>query len=159
METTHKVQIGSISEGTLRTEDLLEAFAWELRYLAKTPSTSNASHIQLAWLAYEMLEADGMDDGMGDEREEEAAELVSELIDALQEYCPPFVYFGAHPGDGADFGFWPDWDALEEEMRYAEDTDDDDTKYLPDSSVLVEVNDHGNVTVFDMDGNVLWSVV
>ena len=177
METTHKVQIGSISEGTLRTEDLLEAFAWELRHLAKTPSTSNASHIQLAWLATEMLEADDMDD----ESEEDASAignsgaaiisqrvykrwlieqgLVSELVEALQEYCPPFVYFGAHPGDGADFGFWPDWDALEEEMRYAEDTDDDDTKYLPDSSVLVEVNDHGNVTVFDMDGNVLWSVV
>ena len=146
-----KVHIGSISTGTLRTEDLLEAFAAELDGLRGT----SRSHYQLVFDAQNRYY---LDDGR-DEREEEAAEIVNELIDALNEYAPPFCYFGALEGDGADFGFWPDVDALEEEMRYAEDTADADTKYLPDSNVLVQVSDHGNVMVMDMNHKELWSCV
>ena len=93
------------------------------------------------------------------ETTETAVWLVDNLEEALNEYCPPFIYFGTHPGDGADFGYWPDMDALEDALRYGEDTDDDETRYLPEDNVLVHVSDHGNVTVMDMDRQVLWSVV
>ena len=130
-----RVHIGSISTGTLRTEDLLEAFAAELDSIR---GTSKAHH----QLVFDAQNRYYLDDGR-DEREEEAGELVGELMDALNEFSPPFVYFGSHPGDGADFGYWPDAD----------------TKYLPDSNVLVQVSDHGNIVVMDMDRKELWSCV
>ena len=149
-----KVTIGSISTGTLRTEDLLEEFAAELNTLDRESKPRRWSA-----LIGEALDYIAMDDWTDDQMEQ-ARYIQEELFDALNEYCPPFVYFGSHPGDGADYGFWPDVDALEEEMRYTgEDTADADTKYLPDSNVLVQVSDHGNILVMDMDRRELWSCV
>jgi hypothetical protein len=87
--------------------------------------------------------------------------VVDHLMDALQETCPPFVYFGTLEGDGADFGFWVDMDGLNEALRDPEHTLIDGQLYaVPrDEEVLVQVSDHGNVTVMDMQRNVLWSVV
>ena len=44
--------------------------------------------------------------------EQDAAHNIGELIDLLNEDLPEGMYFGAHPGDGADYGYWmnPDED-------------------------------------------------
>jgi hypothetical protein len=128
-----KVTIGTVSEGTLRTEDLLEEFAGELHRLDK--DNTLLATVEKLWAAshdMEYRERDGWEYCLNcgnceDELDQLCSEasarisehadyLVQELTDALNSYCPPFVYFGTHPGDGADFGFWPDMDALHEAM-------------------------------------------
>lgn len=37
---------------------------------------------------------------------DDASYVLEELFDLLDELSPPDHYFGAHPGDGADFGWW-----------------------------------------------------
>jgi hypothetical protein len=151
--------LGTVSEGTLRTEDLLDAFSNTLAALARE-EPQNHAHLRLVSEAQtEFADAMSADDY------EQAGYVIGELEDALGEYCPPFIYFGAHPGDGADFGFWADADALDDALRYAEDTDDDDTKRIhacgcdDECGVLVQTSDHGNITVMDMKRNELWSMV
>lgn len=85
---------GSVSSGTLRTEDLAPAFIAELR----RHWPEKATELEAAW-----DRGEGAWDVVGDEPEQ----VVSELIDALNEVAPEGYYFGAHWGDGADFGWWP----------------------------------------------------
>ena len=140
-------QLGSISTGTLRTEDLLFDFALALR---EFEDKWNSEHEALYDQAKQhMAQAPS---------ESELNQTVSNLQDALQEYCPPFVYFGALEGDGADFGFWPDIETIQEIVNIAE-CDASQGISCPDDGVIVQVSDHGNVTVMDMERNVLWSVV
>lgn len=97
---------GTVSEGTLQTEDLLESFADALEWAVQ----DNAEH----WcgrqeqrdgflnLVENARECDG-----GEDSPHDPEELVEELTEALGYFAPAGYYFGAHPGDGADFGFWP----------------------------------------------------
>lgn len=41
--------------------------------------------------------------------------LWEELVPLLEEYVPDGMYFGAHPGDGSDYGFWRNEDEDEDE--------------------------------------------
>ena len=132
-------QLGSISTGTLRTQDLLEAFH----------STIAASGTPPA------LAEDGYIDGGARYSDGELLEVYTEQLESL---CPPFVYFGTLEGDGADFGFWPDIETIQEIVNIAE-CDASQGISCPDDGVIVQVSDHGNVTVMDMERNVLWSVV
>lgn len=141
----HKATIGSISHGTLRTVDLLDAFASELDMLesgrgdvaeARAVLTlHNAGWLQIA------------DSG-------EASELVQALQDALDEFAPSYCYFGTTEGDGSDFGFWPSLAAIEELPRVS---DPADVEGMGEDCVFV--NDHGNVTVYAADGSVIWDIV
>ena len=143
-------QLGSISSGTLRTLDLLEAFASEAEARCGDMATRAVS------TAHRYLDPDAVVD------DEQVQETLDELRFLLEDSCPPFVYFGTLPGDGADFGFWPDFDAIDESCarKHHRRTHNPDTGEitLEDEDVIVHVSDHGNVTVMDMERNVIWSV-
>jgi hypothetical protein len=82
------------------------------------------------------------------------------LFDALDAYAPAYFYFGAHPGDGADYGFWlsesfpDDFDGLKVS----------DTADVPKGHTgeVLHANDHGNMTLYAYSrgrGRELWAVV
>jgi len=143
-------QLGSISAGTLLIEDIFPAYLDQLDKLSPNSPLSKE-----VW-AY-------METGALLEEHENAWGIVEQIDLLLNELCPPFVYFGTLPGDGADFGFWPDMDKLNEELQWERDHYPDDSipdaLELEDYNVIVQVSDHGNVTVMDMERNILWSVV
>lgn len=85
----------SISHGTLRDVDLIPVFE-EILESAGAGFDRPASVDRL--LAGEELTESDWD--------EVSWYLNEDLFDLLNEIAPDGTYFGAHPGDGADFGFW-----------------------------------------------------
>ena len=159
METAN---IGSISTGTMRSEDLLDAFAFELEDLVQR----NAE----AWCSDDgRSQRDRYMSLIGQAREcdpdsDDADELVQELFDALGEFAPEYCYFGSHPGDGADYGFWPCED-FQQMMRDDGVMEVSDCADIPEDyrGLVMHVNDHGNATLYsvesDSQARELWSVV
>jgi hypothetical protein len=136
--------IGSISNGSMRAEDLIPVFADVLADLDKT--ATRKALVQEANL-------------IEDYDSEQADDVLSELFDALGEFAPPYFYFGGHPGDGADFGFW-----LGEDFQ--RDMKDDDVLMVDDlaeipagfEGAVALVTDHGNVSFGNATaGGVEWS--
>jgi hypothetical protein len=143
-----KPTLGSISHGTLRPEDLIPTFAAELERV-RDPDC----HADLSALC----------DDVDYDDDEEAGDILERLTDALSGYAPDYCYFGAHPGDGSDFGFWlcEDWQerAKEDDVLFVSDTSE-----IPDGydGMVCHVNDHGNATMYQWHGNAgieVWSVV
>ncbi len=90
----------TVISGTHRPQDLIPAF------LAELAGRNPAVHARVAldclgpdYVLDEPIPSDWWDS-------EAAAWLLQDLFDALNEVAPEGHYFGAHPGDGADFGFW-----------------------------------------------------
>ena len=129
---------GSISSGTMRPEDLLPCFAWELRNLAKRAGRVREFKTLLN-------ECDAIDFD-SDYAADTAEDLVNDLSDALQEFSPPYAYFGSHPGDGADYGFWIS-ETLDHDFEGLRVSD---TSEIPAgySGEILLVNDHGNMTLY-----------
>lgn len=82
-DTTFKWE-GTVSEGTLRAEDLLHTFARVAKDMCPD--------------AYKKW----AEQPAGDDSQE----YVVELMDMLDEHAPEGYFFGAHEGDPACFGFW-----------------------------------------------------
>ena len=99
---TRSIQVGTVIAGTLRTEDLLNAFTSEVEYLMA--GYLDQSIAKPYYDAKEILYKYETD--VTEVDESEALELVNELQDALNEYAPDGMYFGTLEGDGADFGWW-----------------------------------------------------
>ena len=146
MKKPYVATIGTISRGTLRAQDLLEAFADELNRLEEDHIHVLEANAVLQLLAAGWPIHHHMPDAMSD--------LVDALQDALSEHAPSYCYFGAHEGDGSDFGFWPSLDAIEDLPKVS---DPAEVEGMGEDCVFV--NDHGNVTVYGADGAVIWDFV
>jgi len=121
--TERRATIGTVSEGTLRSEDLIQAF------------TAECDALGIAWNPV-LLEC-----GLS-----EAIETLTEL---LEEAAPPYCYFGTLEGDGACFGFWLDHEALEEAQRVGFELDDG--RIVTDDGHIIEISDHGNVEIWKIE--------
>jgi hypothetical protein len=86
----------SVSTGTLREQDLIPAFEAVLE-------TAGVKYDRPACVN-KLL---GGGELSADEWEEVGLYVNEELFDRLNDIAPEGAYFGAHAGDGADFGFWP----------------------------------------------------
>ena len=158
MNESH-VQIGSVSHGTLRNEDLIPVFFDLLCDIDSKRAIKDFS------TDVDMFAENADEDGnYSDEDQEEISYVVEEMMDALDEYAPPYMYFGAHQGDGSDFGFWLDHDSIETAVQDRELLSFDDD--YPDDwfkGEWLHVNDHGNMTLYYAVGNgehkEIWSVV
>tara|TARA_B110000263_G_scaffold46425_1_gene38514 strand:- start:280 stop:762 length:483 start_codon:yes stop_codon:yes gene_type:complete len=156
-------QLGSISHGTLRTQDLLPVFLETFIALGGNVPADLECGSYIEYLNWPNPETTACDEDDKFWASEDAMWDMEALTDGLNNLCPPFVYFGTLEGDGSDFGFWPDMDSLNEELQWERDHWPDDSipdaLELEDYNVIVQVSDHGNVTVMDMDRNVIWAVV
>lgn len=84
---------GTVSHGTLRTEDLAFAFADKIhRILA---GSLEYTEIDLKYIRTFIDHPDRADEWD-----------LEMLLDTLNELAPEGYYFGAHPGNSSDFGFW-----------------------------------------------------
>ena len=155
-------KIGVLIEGTTKPGDLIEAFADELERLSKDEEDSRRrsdmgticsdarSHIY---------------QGPSDVQ----SEVIETLIDALDDYAPDFVTFGNAEGDGACWGFFPDWDRIEtcaadgDLVKLDHVPDDEETAELGIADHVLHVNDHGNATLYRVTENKdlveVWAVV
>lgn len=112
--TLKPADIGTVSNGTMRDVDLLLSFSNALNALRasnieflRQPEARDMSHavnsalaVSLDWQCknlYEMSEAD----------EDAICEFINMLFVTLDLFSPPGCYFGAHEGNGSDYGFWP----------------------------------------------------
>jgi len=108
MKLENKIELGSLIHATL-SEDLIPAFLFALEdYKHPKAFAFNSELIELGF-GHSMCGACGLgnreewpeafDDDM-------ASEIIGDMMDALNELAPDGYYFGAHEGDGSDFGFW-----------------------------------------------------
>jgi hypothetical protein len=147
--------LGSISWGTMREEDLIPKFEGYLQEFGVEVERPPA--------VTKLLDED--DGFLNDkEREEVSWYLNEDLWEAMDDLAPPYCSFGSHEGDGADYGFWVDWDALRDAIADGEvlqvEAGDEWPNPLPENvSYFLENNDHGNCALLDRDGNMIWDVV
>lgn len=159
--------IGSISHGTMREEDLIPDFTANLYHSAKVSKANGhfhtigdvaaktrKAHVALVRAIETRIESDGYYES------EDAGYDMESLFDALQAYAGPYFYFGAHPGDGSDYGYWlsedfqDDFDGLK-----VSDLSEVPNKYR--GEVLL-VNDHGNTSLYIKTSRAMsevWAVV
>jgi len=92
----------SLSHATMRPEDLIPVFIQFLK-----DNDICRKYTSIIEEGEEIIANEDWDS------EETSMYLNEDLWNALEgEYCPEGYYFGSHPGDGSDYGFWK----IEEEV-------------------------------------------
>jgi hypothetical protein len=105
----------------MRPEDLIPTFTTELLWNSRRKATvgdvsqtRKRDHARFAFETGKCIAGNCDHDHKGEYFSSEAADTDLEtLYDMLNEYAAPYCYFGSHPGDSADYGWWlsEDWDS------------------------------------------------
>lgn len=154
--------LGSVSDGSLRDEDLLEAFSDALEDLMmRNPGLSHKHRSGLADLVRDAREHLDVAEGNRDYAHGRAVQdILNDLVEALEGFVPPYCYFGFREVRGTDIGFWPCMDQILELPDVPDD--DENESFSVAARRLGEdckyVNDHGNVTVYGADGSVILEI-
>ena len=119
----HLNPFGTVIHGTMRTEDLVPTLLDTLKGIDRTAWRQFLDRIYSVdrELAYLICNNSELLDGHPVWNEEKFCwpDLINDLIDAISfSKDIEFGYFGPHVGDGSDLGFWPDFEALEEAVRW-----------------------------------------
>ena len=160
--------MGSISSGTMRLEDLIPCFTSELSSLSRQPGIVSAK--QRKEHAKLVREIEARIDADSDYYDSDSADSdLEQLFDALGEYSGPYFYFGSHPGDGADYGWFLSQESLDEDIHdgvvFVEDDcdrhgyQDAPRKYR---GLVLHVSDHGNMTLYRQTSRArheIWGVI
>jgi hypothetical protein len=164
---TNFASFGSCSHGTMRAIDLVEAFANELEYhiqrnasewCSDTGRTARDNLVELVGNSRNWLDTD--DEEQTADWEDAGNSLIEELFGALQQFAPPYAYFGEHPGNGSDYGFWlsenfeHEFDGLK--VADLSEVPGDFAESVKSGHATGEValiNDHGNITLYTMIEN------
>jgi len=140
--------LGSVSSGTLKQPDLIAAFAAALDDLE--PGSALAAEAQ----EYNL-----------DSDPEEGEWLLEELFEKLDDIAPQYCYFGAHPDDGADFGFWVNWESIDADISSGELLKITTLGEIPanyNGSALLTSNGDTDATLYSVENGVaseVWSTV
>lgn len=95
LNTIHADLDASVSHGTMRPQDLIPRYMDVIR---DTPEYLQIMHV---------VPSHALEDGEAAWWDSEAAaSFLEDLTDTLADYAPEGYYFGAHPGDGSDYGYW-----------------------------------------------------
>jgi hypothetical protein len=158
--TNSNPSVGSISDATRDDPPSLAFdFAWALRKLSRNDRESERRQAAAKALAEYEQAAD----------EPDALEKFFEGTgrEALESYCTPYLSFDEN-AEG-QFGFWPDISTLEEDVRCPRsgvvkvNAGDAWPPLWPphgaDIQYVMEVTDHGNVTLYSRARREIWSCV
>jgi len=150
--------IGSVSSGTMRNQDLIPSFLWEANRLRLTRDERN--EVRAIQKRVNKVTNGEFGDSDAYWQAEESEWDLGNLFDILENHSLPYFYFGAHEGDGADYGWWlsscfeEDFDGLK-----VGDLSEVPTGY---SGEVLHVSDHGNMTLYAYSrgrGREVWGVV
>jgi hypothetical protein len=86
----------SLSEATMRPEDLIPCFIYAIQQIDpdNKPLMGSMHELEVA-----------IQDELYFESEDSQFDL-DYLFDTLNNLAPKGYYFGSHPGNGSDYGFW-----------------------------------------------------
>ncbi len=158
-----KITLGTVSHATMKPEDLIPCFLDLLKELDENNEYTSviAEGEKIIKYNEEKEDLNIPEDKDLDWDSENVSEYLNEdLWNALDSFAPPYCYFGAHPGDGSDYGYWPcDLDDIDFDGIKVSDLSEVPDNYTGE---LFLVNDHGNVTFYEVkDGETkeIWSIV
>jgi hypothetical protein len=142
--------IGTIIHATHRPQDLIPAFLHEFKRLDRGWYDKFIRRIAKddRELAY-YLSGTGICDEHSFWQSDLCSDILADLFDCLDVMAPSYAYFGSHPGNGSDFGYWPSFDQIDDAIHDGELLKVDDLSDVPDwyNGEVCIVNDHGNMAV------------
>ena len=94
----------SVIHGTHRNEDLIPSFMEVINIF--DPEKAKELKAKYPEMEKALKDLEENEDTNYFESEERDYILNEVLFDVLDSFAPANYYFGSHPGDGSDFGFW-----------------------------------------------------